>query len=221
MSLLKKLGPLAGLAGLAAIIGTGGAAAPAVLAAEGAGALGAGAAAAGTGLTLGGATAATGLGGGTGLLGTLGGTTTAATGMGGGAGLIGSLPTLGAVEAAPVALAAGNTPISGGYFDGATPDGLLAANTPQQSGGLLDGFKGAMDKVKPYTDAASNASKVMGQFQSAPVNAPQPGSKTDGGAASAQLFNSIQQTDLQRMQEELAKRQKMNSMFGGGNGWTA
>ena len=218
MSLLKKLGPLAGLAGLAAIIGTGGAAAPAVAAAEGAGAAGLGAGA--TGLTLGGAGAAAGMGGGTGLLGTLGGTTATTAGLGGGTGLIGSLPTLGAVEAAPV-LAAGATPIQGGYFDGATPDGLLAANTPKPSGGLMDSFKGAMDQVKPYADAAGNASKVMGQFQNAPVNAPQPGSKTDGGAASAQLFNSIQQGDLQRIQEEMAKRQKLNGLFGGGNGWTA
>ena len=79
----------------------------------------------------------------------------------------------------------------------------------------------AFQGIKPYTDAAGNASKVMGQFQSAPVNMPQAGAKTDGGAASAQLFNSIQQGDMQRMQEELAKRQKMNSMFGGGNGWSA
>ena len=215
MSLLKKLGPLAGLAGLAAIVASGGAAAPAVLAAEGAGA-----AAAGTGLTLGGATAATGLGGGTGLIGTLGGTTTAATGLGGGTGLLGTLPALGAAEAAPV-LAAGATPIQGGYFDGATPDGLLAANTPKPSGGFMDSFKGTMDQVKPYTDAAGNASKALGQFQDAPVNAPQAGAKTDGGAASAQLFNSIQQTDLQRMQEEMQKRMKTQGLFGGKNGWVA
>ena len=194
MSLLKKLGPLAGLAGLAAIIGTGGAAAPAVLAAEGA--AGAGAA----GGLLGGAATAGEIGATAGLLGE-----GAATGVGSQAAMLaGQNAGFGPVAQTMLADAAGTT-----------------APLSTQFGSMMQQGKEAFQGIKPYTDAAGNASKALGQFQDAPVNMPQPGSKTDGGAASAQLFNSIQQTDLQRMQEELAKRQKMNSMFGGGNGWTA
>lgn len=189
MSLLKFLGPLAGLAAIAM---TGGAAAPAVAAAEGAGAAGA------AGL-LGGATAGE-VGATAGLLGS-----GAATGAGSQAAMLAAQNAgFGPVAQTMLADAAGTT----------APLGTQLASGFQQG-------KEALSQFKPYTDAAGSASKALGQFQQAPVNAPQPGSRTDGGVGSAQLFNSIQQADAQRMQEELAKRQKLNGLFGGGNGWTA
>jgi len=120
----------------------------------------------------------------------------AAAGMGGGTGL-----ALGSTGAAAMG---GGT----GLLAGAGGAGTAA------SGGL-------MASAAPYMQAMGAASQAKGLLSSPQSPAPQVSNQTDGGAGLSQLYGQIQQGDAQRMQEELAKRQKMNSMFGGGNGWTA
>ena len=115
--------------------------------------------------------------------------------------------------------AASTVPIAEGVFAGATPAELLAANSSGASaGGLLSGAKTAMSAVKPVGDAAGAAMAVKGLLSSPQQAAPQVNAHTDGGAGLSQLYSQIQQGDAQRMQEELAKRQKLNGLFGGGYG---
>jgi len=120
----------------------------------------------------------------------------AAAGMGGGTGL-----ALGSTGAAAMG---GGT----GLLAGAGGAGTAA------SGGL-------MASAAPYMQAMGAASQAKGLLSSPQSPAPQVSNQTDGGAGLSQLYGQIQQGDAQRMQEEIAKRQKLNGLFGGGNGWTA
>lgn len=126
----------------------------------------------------------------------------------------------GAAAGTAAGTAASTVPITSGVFAGATPAELLAANGGGASagGGLLGGAKTAMGAVKPIGDAAGSALAVKGLLATPQQQAPQVSNHTDGGAGLSQLYGQIQQGDAQRMQEEIAKRQKLNGLFGGGNG---
>ena len=121
----------------------------------------------------------------------------AAAGMGGGTGLL-------ATGATGAAAMGGGTGLAGA---------LPALATPA-SGGF-------MASAAPYMQAMGAASQAKGLLSTPQQQAPQVSNHTDGGAGLSQLYGQIQQGDAQRMQEEIAKRQKLNGLFGGGNGWTA
>lgn len=112
--------------------------------------------------------------------------------------------------------AASAVPIAEGVFAGATPAELLAANSggaaAVASGGGMSGLLGSV------TQAAGAANVAKGLMSSPQSPAPQVSNQTDGGAGLSQLYGHIQQGDAQRMQEELAKRAKMQGLFGGGYG---
>ena len=108
-----------------------------------------------------------------------------------------------AVTAAVVGTAGAAAPAAGATAAGAT--------TASTGSGLLASAGQAM--------GAANMAK--GLLSSPQQQAPQVSNHTDGGAGLSQLYGQIQQGDAQRMQEEIAKRQKLNGLFGGGNGWTA
>jgi hypothetical protein len=118
----------------------------------------------------------------------------AAAGMGGGTGLL-----AGATEGA--AAIGGGTGLTG----------ALPALTTPASGGF-------MASAAPYMQAMGAASQAKGLLSSPQQQAPQVSNHTDGGAGLSQLYGQIQQGDAQRMQEELAKRAKMQGLFGGGYG---
>ena len=104
---------------------------------------------------------------------------------------------------------------------GSEQTAMLAAQEAGMGGGLMGGLGSAAGLLGPAGQALGAVSMAQGLLGGQKTPAPQVSNQTDGGAASAQLFNSIQQTDMQRMQEEIAKRQKLNGLFGGGNGWTS
>ena len=131
----------------------------------------------------------------------------AAPAVAGGTGL-----TMGGAGAA-AGMGGGSGLLAGASAAGASGS-LPALAAPAASGGL-------MASAAPYMQAMGAASQAKGLLSSPQSPAPQVSNQTDGGAGLSQLYGQIQQGDAQRMQEELAKRQKMNSMFGGGNGWTA
>ena len=121
----------------------------------------------------------------------------AAAGMGGGTGLLSG--------SSGIAAMGGGTGLAGA---------LPALSAPAAGGG----FAGLLGSTGQALGAASAAKGLMSSPQ---APAPQVSNQTDGGAGLSQLYGQIQQGDAQRMQEELAKRQKLNGLFGGGNGWTA
>jgi hypothetical protein len=95
---------------------------------------------------------------------------------------------------------------------GAGASGGSAAVTPSA------GFGGLLGSAGQALGAANSAQGLLSGPQQA---APQVSNQTDGGAGLSQLYASMRQGDAQRMQEEMQKRQKMNGLFGGQNGWTA
>jgi hypothetical protein len=106
--------------------------------------------------------------------------------------------------------AVGETAAAMGGAGGLT-GALPALATPAASGGF-------MASAAPYMQAMGAASQAKGLLSSPQQQAPQVSNHTDGGAGLSQLYGQIQQGDAQRMQEELAKRAKMQGLFGGGYG---
>lgn len=171
--------------GGAAIAATGGAAAPAVLGAESAAA---GAATAATAAGTAGAAAGAGAG-------------AAAAGAGAaelGTGLMAFNP---AVDSQLANMAIGPSALSG--YTGGT--------------GLMGTLKEAASYAKPVGQAIGAASAAKGLL--APDQAPVQGAPVTTGQGGPQglnaLYQQIQQGDLQRQQEQMQKRMKRQSMYGG------
>jgi hypothetical protein len=111
--------------------------------------------------------------------------------------------------AAPVLGAEAATPIVGGYFAGATPAELLAANGGASSGllGSLPSMKEAAGYIKPIGDAAGAANAVGGLLggQQQPVQSHAPQGANPAGS---QTLASLYQSGMQMSPEDQARMQR-------------